>query len=74
MRKHPIRVIAGDKIFPELSPYDLSKGRITFRHIQRRSQVATAPDIAHDLPLLFARCVPRCPLFRRSNARSGSLD
>ena len=31
MRKHHIRIIAGDKVTLELSPYDLSKGRITFR-------------------------------------------
>jgi len=27
-----IRVLAGDKVTLELSPYDLTKGRITFRH------------------------------------------
>ncbi len=37
MRKHHIRIIAGDKVSLELSPYDLSKGRITFRHIENRS-------------------------------------
>ena len=36
MRKHHIRIIAGDKVSLELSPYDLSKGRITFRHIETR--------------------------------------
>ena len=36
MRKHHIRIIAGDKVSLELSPYDLSKGRITFRHIDGR--------------------------------------
>ncbi len=35
MRKHFIRILAGDNVSLELSPYDLSKGRITFRHIQR---------------------------------------
>src|SRR5574343_1754202 len=34
MRTHPIRILAGDKVTLELSPYDLSKGRITFRHIE----------------------------------------
>ena len=34
MRKHHIRIIAGDKVTLELSPYDLSKGRITFRQIE----------------------------------------
>ncbi len=42
MRKHHIRIIAGDKVSLELSPYDLSKGRITFRHIEGRSPVTTA--------------------------------
>ena len=36
MRKNHIRVIAGDNVSLELSPYDLSKGRITFRHLERR--------------------------------------
>ena len=35
MRKHPIRILAGDNVSLELSPYDLSKGRITFRHLGR---------------------------------------
>mgnify|MGYP001044054347 CR=1 FL=1 len=33
MRKHHIRIIAGDSVTLELSPYDLGKGRITFRHL-----------------------------------------
>lgn len=37
MRKHHIRILAGDKVSLELSPYDLSKGRITFRHIETRA-------------------------------------
>lgn len=32
MRKFRIRVVAGDKVTLEISPYDLSKGRISFRH------------------------------------------
>jgi len=39
MRKHHIRILAGDKVSLELSPYDLSKGRITFRHIEGRGPV-----------------------------------
>ncbi|HEX8012675.1 MAG TPA: translation initiation factor IF-1 [Casimicrobiaceae bacterium] len=39
MRRHHIRIIAGDKVSLELSPYDLSKGRITFRHIDSRASV-----------------------------------
>ena len=37
MRKHHIRILAGDKVTLELSPYDLTKGRITFRHLEPRS-------------------------------------
>ena len=37
MRKHSIRILAGDKVSLELSPYDLNKGRITFRHLAGRS-------------------------------------
>jgi translation initiation factor IF-1 len=36
MRKHHIRILAGDNVSLELSPYDLTKGRITFRHLERR--------------------------------------
>ena len=32
IRKHRIRILAGDKVTLEMSPYDLSKGRINFRH------------------------------------------
>jgi translation initiation factor IF-1 len=32
MRKHYIRILPGDRVKVELSPYDLSRGRITFRH------------------------------------------
>lgn len=31
MRKHRIRILAGDKVTLEMSPYDLTKGRITYR-------------------------------------------
>jgi len=37
MRKHRIRILAGDKVTVEISPYDLSKGRISFRHKDERS-------------------------------------
>ncbi len=41
MKKHHIRVLAGDQVSLELSPYDLSKGRITFRHIERKGPPPT---------------------------------
>ena len=36
MRKNHIRIIAGDDVTLELSPYDLNKGRIMFRHLPDR--------------------------------------
>ena len=32
MRKFRIRALAGDRVTVEMTPYDLTKGRITFRH------------------------------------------
>ena len=32
MRKNRIRVLVGDRVQVEMTPYDLSKGRITYRH------------------------------------------
>ncbi len=41
MRKHRIRILAGDKVTLEMSPYDLTKGRINFRHKDERAPVST---------------------------------
>jgi translation initiation factor IF-1 len=49
MRKHRIRILAGDKVTLEMSPYDLTKGRINFRHKEERA----------------ATGAPRRPQFRR---------
>jgi len=43
MRKHRIRILAGDKVSIELTPYDLGKGRITFRHKDERAPAQQAP-------------------------------
>ena len=32
MRKHFIRILPGDRVLVELSPYDLNRGRITYRY------------------------------------------
>jgi translation initiation factor IF-1 len=37
IRKHRIRILAGDRVTIEISPYDLSKGRISFRHKDERA-------------------------------------
>ena len=49
MRKHRIRILAGDKVSVELSPYDLTKARISFRHKDERP----AGDVAR--PQQFRR-------------------
>ncbi len=45
MRKHRIRILAGDRVTLEMSPYDLSKGRINFRHkdVAPPAQTAARP-------------------------------
>ena len=35
MRQRRIRIIAGDRVSLEMSPYDISRGRISFRHLDR---------------------------------------
>jgi translation initiation factor IF-1 len=37
MRKHRIRILAGDKVSLEITPYDLDRGRIMFRHKDERA-------------------------------------
>jgi translation initiation factor IF-1 len=32
MRKHYIRILPGDRVTVDVSPYDLTRGRITYRH------------------------------------------
>ncbi len=43
MRKNRIRVLAGDKVRVEMTPYDLSKGRITFRYKDIHATSLSAP-------------------------------
>lgn len=50
MRKHRIRILAGDKVSIELTPYDLSKGRITFRHKDEK-----APAVVNRRPPTYGR-------------------
>ena len=40
MRRFRIRVLAGDRVTIEVSPYDLTRGRITFRHLDVRPGTA----------------------------------
>ena len=41
MQRHHIRILAADKVTVELSPYDLTKGRISFRH--KDAKASTVP-------------------------------
>lgn len=41
MKKNRIRILAGDRVTVEMTPYDLTKGRINFRHKDARSGGAT---------------------------------
>ncbi|OFZ72207.1 MAG: translation initiation factor IF-1 [Betaproteobacteria bacterium RBG_16_64_9] len=43
MKKHRIRILAGDKVALEMSPYDLTKGRINFRFREASPAMASAP-------------------------------
>lgn len=47
MRKHRIRILAGDKVTLEMSPYDLTKARINFRHKDERAGASPAPRPSH---------------------------
>lgn len=44
MRKNYIRILKGDKVTVEMTPYDLSKGRITFRHKEGGGGRAAQPE------------------------------
>ena len=37
MKKFRIRILAGDRVTVEMTPYDLTKGRINFRHKDERA-------------------------------------
>ena len=37
IRKHRIRILAGDRVTIEMSPYDMTKGRVSFRHKDERA-------------------------------------
>jgi translation initiation factor IF-1 len=43
MKKHRIRSMVGDRVTVEMTPYDLDRGRITFRHRDGPPRPAGAP-------------------------------
>jgi translation initiation factor IF-1 len=76
MRKHHIRIIAGDNVSLELSPYDLTKGRIMFRHIAGVA-VRSSAEIALPAavgPAFNAKSAPsprqRCVTCYRNDSKS----
>jgi len=44
MRKHYIRILLGDRVTVQLTPYDLTKGRITFRNRDGASASSSTRD------------------------------
>ena len=47
MRKHRIRILTGDRVTIEMSPYDLTKGRINFRHKEKSAAAPMARPPAY---------------------------
>jgi len=44
MKKNRIKTLAGDRVTVEMSPYDLEKGRVIFRHKDERAGARPAPQ------------------------------
>jgi len=45
MRKHFIKIMTGDTVTVEISPYDLTKARITYRHSQQQQPTLDAAGL-----------------------------
>jgi translation initiation factor IF-1 len=45
MKKNRIKTLAGDRVTIEMSPYDLQKGRVIFRHKDERSGASPRPPV-----------------------------
>ncbi len=45
MRKYYIRILLGDRVSVEMSPYDLTRGRITFRHRKNSNGTTTLESL-----------------------------
>jgi translation initiation factor IF-1 len=43
LRRNRIRLLVGDRVTVEMTPYDLSKGRINYRHKDERAAAARPP-------------------------------
>ena len=69
MRKHRIRILAGDKVTLEMSPYDLTKGRINFREKDVRGSLDRRPPELRPPPLRFPAEQPLEPACCHSPGR-----
>jgi translation initiation factor IF-1 len=47
MKKNRIKILAGDRVTVEVSPYDLEKGRLIFRHKDARPATPSRPPQRH---------------------------
>ena len=45
MRKNRIKTLAGDRVTIEMSPYDMEKGRLVFRHKEERGAAVQRPQV-----------------------------
>jgi translation initiation factor IF-1 len=45
MKKNRIKTLAGDRVTVEMSPYDLEKGRLIFRHKDERASATRRPPV-----------------------------
>ena len=45
MKKNRIKTLAGDRVTVEMSPYDLEKGRLVFRHKDDRAPMSARPPM-----------------------------
>ena len=57
MRMHYIKILPGDKVRVEMSPYDLSKGRIVFRYKKKSKNMKTRASLK--------KRTPECKIVRR---------
>lgn len=48
IRKYRIRIIAGDRVTIEMSPYDLTKGRVIFRHKEENTAISKARQFSRN--------------------------
>ena len=73
IRKHRIRILAGDRVTIEMSPYDLEKGRLIFRHKDERPGVVPGDGCRSDPRGASPRWSPSRRTAGRGQAEDGLL-